>query len=59
LTDPTLPVHIVPRYLSEPEHLRSDSPWSYPREHKDIVYFDPERNRDLIRQLASAFEKRF
>ena len=31
-SDPALHAHIVPRYMSEPEHIRKHLPWSYPQE---------------------------
>ncbi len=56
-TDPYLHAHIVPRYLSEPEQYRKGLPWSYPREVMDSTPFDPERDRELVNELARAIGK--
>jgi len=53
-----LHTHIVPRYLSEPETLRLGGPWSYPQKQIDALRFDAERDRELMRQLAAAIQKR-
>ena len=57
-TDPYLHAHIVPRYLSEPENLRIGLPWSHPKEERDSILFDLERDRPLMQQLHQAIEKR-
>lgn len=57
-TDPYLHAHIVPRYLSEPEHLRKGLPWSHPKEERDSILFDLERDGPLMQQLRRAIEKR-
>lgn len=57
-TDPYLHAHIVPRYLSEPEHLRKGLPWSYPKEERDSILFDLPRYQPLMQQLRQAIEKR-
>jgi hypothetical protein len=31
-SDPVLHAHIVPRYMSKPEHIRKHLPWSYPQD---------------------------
>lgn len=53
-SDPTLHAHIVPRYLSEPEHLRKGLPWDHPLAYDSSTRFEPERDRPLIDQLAAA-----
>ncbi len=55
-TEPVLHAHIIPRYLNEPEDLRREGPWSYPQEMIDTIRFDPERDRELMRQLAGAIQ---
>jgi len=57
-TDPYLHAHIVPRYLSEPEHLRKGLPWSHPKEERDSMLFNLERDQPLMQQLRQAIEKR-
>jgi hypothetical protein len=37
---------------------RKNHPWSYPKETMDAIVFDPERDRELIRQIADAIQKR-
>jgi len=56
--DPALHAHIVPRYQNEPEAYRKNHPWSYPKDTMEAVKFDPARDRDLIRQIAAAIQKR-
>ena len=50
--DQVLHAHIVPRYLTEPDEMRSGTPWSYPQETMDTILFDFERDKDLIIQLG-------
>lgn len=57
-TDPYLHSHIIPRYLSEPDELRRNVPWSHPRAEMDSVLFDLERDRAFMEQLRQAIEKR-
>jgi len=57
-TDQVLHAHIVPRFLDEPEALRMGSPWSYPQNIMDTILFDPERDKNLMFQIASALKKR-
>src|SRR5215212_2229802 len=53
-SDPVLHAHIVPRYLTEPEEFRRNTPWSYPQEIMDATSFDLNRDRDLILELNHA-----
>jgi|SRR5271157_937937 len=53
-----LHAHIVPRYLSEPDELRRGLPWSYGKEVMNAAPFDPERDRRLMEQIASAIQRR-
>jgi len=55
---PSLHAHIVPRYLNEPDELRKGLPWSYDQTLIDAMTFDAGRDRELIRQLTSAIQKR-
>jgi diadenosine tetraphosphate (Ap4A) HIT family hydrolase len=57
-TDHVLHTHIVPRFMSEPEELRKDGPWSYPQHVIDAVGFDYERDKPLMIKLAQAIQKR-
>ncbi len=56
-SEPYLHAHIVPRYLSEPEQLRKDLPWSYPQYEKDSILFDSERDKQLMLQLNRAITR--
>lgn len=57
-SDPALHAHIVPRYISEPEHIRKHLPWSYPQAVMDDRPFDAGRDQELITKLAEAIKKR-
>jgi diadenosine tetraphosphate (Ap4A) HIT family hydrolase len=57
-SDPVLHAHIVPRYLSEPDDLRSGLPWSYAPEILETQTFDLERDRELMYKIADAIQKR-
>jgi diadenosine tetraphosphate (Ap4A) HIT family hydrolase len=57
-SDPVLHAHIVPRYMSEPEHIRKHLPWSYPQEFMDDRLFDYDRDQELIVKLADAIRKK-
>jgi diadenosine tetraphosphate (Ap4A) HIT family hydrolase len=57
-SDPVLHAHIVPRFMSEPEDLRKGGPWSYPQEVVDARMFDAERDRELMRRVEQAIQKR-
>lgn len=51
-SDQYLHAHIVPRYLSEPEQYRHNTPWSYPQEEINRKMFDPARDLQLIQFIA-------
>lgn len=57
-SDQVLHSHIVPRYLTEPEVLRKETPWSYPQETMDGTLFNYERDKDLLLQIKHAIRKR-
>jgi diadenosine tetraphosphate (Ap4A) HIT family hydrolase len=57
-SDPALHAHIVPRYMSEPEHIRKHLPWSYTQVFMDERLFNYERDRELMMKLAEAIKKR-
>jgi diadenosine tetraphosphate (Ap4A) HIT family hydrolase len=57
-SDPALHAHIVPRYLDEPDDLRRGLPWDHPHAPGVGMFFDYERDRELILQLAGAIRKR-
>jgi hypothetical protein len=44
-SDPALHAHIVPRYLTEPEPYRTNTPWSYPKEVMESSLFDASEMR--------------
>ena len=55
--DKVLHAHIVPRYLTQPEDVRTEVPWSYPQETMDSMLFDSERDKELITELGSVIKK--
>jgi diadenosine tetraphosphate (Ap4A) HIT family hydrolase len=57
-SDPFLHAHIVPRYLTEPEKLRTGLPWSYPKKMVDATVFDIKRDKELMDQIAAVIQKR-
>ena len=57
-SDQFLHAHIIPRTLNEPEEFRKGLPWSYPKDLVDTVIFDPEQDKELMQQIASAIQKR-
>ena len=57
-SDQALHAHIVPRYLTEPDEFRCNTPWSYPQEVKDGTLFDLDRDNDLMLKLCDAIQKR-
>lgn len=57
-SDQALHSHIMPRYLTEPEVLRKETPWSYPRETVDGTLFNYDRDKDLLLQIKNAIRQR-
>lgn len=57
-SDKVLHTHIVPRYLTEPDDFRLNTPWSYPQEIMNATLFEPDRDRDLMMQLNAAIRQR-
>jgi diadenosine tetraphosphate (Ap4A) HIT family hydrolase len=57
-TDAALHAHVLPRFLSEPEALRKGPAWFYPAEARAAAPFDPQRDGELMQQLAAAIQKR-
>jgi diadenosine tetraphosphate (Ap4A) HIT family hydrolase len=57
-SEPALHAHIIPRYPSEPEAIRTNLPWSYSRQVMDGTPFDPIRDAQLIARLRVAIQKR-
>ncbi|MEA5079122.1 MAG: hypothetical protein VB013_11190 [Anaerolineaceae bacterium] len=51
-SDNYLHAHITPRYASEPDEYRRNTPWSYPKSHLDGHPFDPIRDASLIQTIA-------
>jgi diadenosine tetraphosphate (Ap4A) HIT family hydrolase len=56
-TDPFLHAHIAPRYLSEPDEYRRDTPWSYPKKVMDTTLFDYQRDKSLIGEIRAAIKQ--
>jgi diadenosine tetraphosphate (Ap4A) HIT family hydrolase len=56
-TEPALHAHVTPRYLSEPDEFRKGPAWFYKFDSKKHE-FDPERDRELISQIAQAIQQR-
>jgi diadenosine tetraphosphate (Ap4A) HIT family hydrolase len=57
-SDQVLHAHIVPRYLTEPDEFRMNTPWSYPQEVMDSTLFDNDRDRELMSKINDAISKR-
>lgn len=57
-SDQVLHSHIVPRYLTEPDEFRLNTPWSYPQVTMNDRLFDPDRDRDLMLKIKDAIRKR-
>ncbi len=56
--DPALHTHIFPRYHAEPEEYRPRPVWMYPKAQRASRPFDPERDRELMQQLAEAIRRK-
>jgi diadenosine tetraphosphate (Ap4A) HIT family hydrolase len=57
-TVPALHAHVCPRYLSEPDDLRTGPPYLYKHRGLDRVPFDSQRDRALIQAIAVAVQRR-
>lgn len=57
-SDPYLHAHIIPRYMTEPESMRKELPWSYPKSFINENMFDYERDKGLIQLLNQSITKR-
>ena len=57
-SDQVLHAHIVPRYLTEPDEFRMNTPWSYPKEVMESTLFAYDRDRDLMSKIHDAIRKR-
>lgn len=56
--DPALHAHVTPRYLTEPKEFRSGPAWTYPKNQTDAIKFDYERDKELMKQVAAAVQRR-
>jgi diadenosine tetraphosphate (Ap4A) HIT family hydrolase len=56
--DPALHAHVIPRYMSEPEDMRKGPAFFYDKEFRNSIKFDYERDKELMRQIAEAIERR-
>jgi diadenosine tetraphosphate (Ap4A) HIT family hydrolase len=57
-TEPALHVHIIPRYMTEPEELRKIPVWSNERQKLPLIKFDAERDKKLMQDIGKAIKKR-
>jgi diadenosine tetraphosphate (Ap4A) HIT family hydrolase len=57
-TDAALHAHVFPRYMSEPEEMRKGPAWMYDRDFRMSNPFDPDRDRELMQQIAAAIQRR-
>jgi diadenosine tetraphosphate (Ap4A) HIT family hydrolase len=57
-TEPALHAHVTPRYMTEPEEFRTRSAWNYPPSQIDAIPFDYERDKELMKQIAEAVQRR-
>lgn len=57
-SDQALHAHVHPRYMSEPDKLRSGPAWRYFSQELDIVPFNLERDKTLMQQIAEAIKTR-
>lgn len=51
-SDNYLHAHIAPRYASEPDQFRKNTPWSYPKEILENHLFNSQRDAGLIGLIA-------
>jgi diadenosine tetraphosphate (Ap4A) HIT family hydrolase len=56
--DPALHAHVIPRYLTEPDEFRKGPPFGYDKKYRESIKFDYDRDKDLMRQIAEAVQKR-
>ena len=56
--EPALHAQIIPRYLTEPDERRKSPPLFYDKEYRNSIRFDYERDKELMKELASAIQKR-
>ena len=54
--EPALHAHVIPRYAGEPEELRTRPIWFY--DWDTAFPFDPQRDRELMDQIAAAIRRR-
>ena len=56
--DPALHVHVMPRYMTEPDEFRAGPAWNYPKSYRDSIKFDYERDKSLMLRIAEAVQRR-
>jgi diadenosine tetraphosphate (Ap4A) HIT family hydrolase len=54
--EPALHVHVIPRYVDEPEALRTAQPWAY--DWQQAPKFSATREAQLLLQLRAQLERR-
>ena len=56
-SDQVLHSHIVPRFRTEPDEFRMNTPWSYQKEIMESTLFDHDRDKDLMSKISDAIKK--
>jgi diadenosine tetraphosphate (Ap4A) HIT family hydrolase len=56
--EPALHAHVTPRYMTEPEEFRIGPAWKYPKSERDSIKFDYERDKELMKRIADAVQRR-
>ncbi len=57
-TDAALHAHVTPRYMTEPEEFRIGPAWNYPKNQTDAIPFDYKRDKELMKHIADAVQRR-
>ena len=55
---PALHAHVTPRYMTEPEEFRKQAACDYPQSQRDAIPFDYERDKELMKRIADAVQRR-
>ncbi len=56
--DAALHAHVIPRYRTEPEDMRKGPACLYDKVLRTLVKFDCERDKELMKQIAAAVQRR-
>jgi diadenosine tetraphosphate (Ap4A) HIT family hydrolase len=57
-TVPILHAHVIPRYMSEPDELRTMPVWFYETKNISLQRFDLERDKPLMQKIENAVNRR-